>query len=89
MDVVADLPADAHPAEPVQQGETLLHHPAVHAQPGAMLGAAPRDDWGDPGGPDLLAVLVVVIATVGVDPIRALRAGRGVRVPAGWPRSVA
>jgi hypothetical protein len=42
VDIVADLPADTQPAEPVQQGETLLNHPAVHAQPGAMLGAAPR-----------------------------------------------
>jgi hypothetical protein len=39
VDVVADLPADAEPAEPVQQGEALLDHPAVHAQAGAMLGA--------------------------------------------------
>ena len=75
MDVVADLPADAQPPEPVQQGEALLHHPAVHAQPGAVLGAAARNDGGDSGGPDLPAVLVVVIATVRVDPIRAL-AGR-------------
>ena len=62
MDVLADLPADAQPAEPVQQGEALLHDPAVHTQPGAMLGAAARNDRGDPGGPDLLAVLVVVVA---------------------------
>jgi len=72
MDVVTDLPADAQPPEPVQQGETLLNHPAVHAQPGAVLGAAARDDWGDPGGPDLLAVFVVVIAAVRVDLVRAL-----------------
>ena len=72
MDVVADLPADAQPPEPVQQGETLLNHPAVHAQPGAVLGAAARDDWGDPGGPDLLAVFVVVIAAVRVNLVRAL-----------------
>ena len=30
MDVVADLPADPQAAEPVQQGEGLLDHPAVH-----------------------------------------------------------
>ena len=72
MDVVADLPADPQPAEPVQQRETLLDDPAVHAQARAMLFAAPGDHRGDPGLADLLAVLVVVIATVGVDPIRAL-----------------
>jgi hypothetical protein len=37
VDVVADLPADAQPPEPVQQGEALLDDPAVHAQPGAVL----------------------------------------------------
>ena len=72
VDVVADLPADPQPTEPVQQRETLLDDPAVHAQARAMLFAAPGDNRGDPGFPDLLAVLVVVIATVGVDPIRVL-----------------
>jgi hypothetical protein len=37
-----------------------------------MLFAAPGDNRGDPGLADLLAVLVVVIAAVGVDLIRAL-----------------
>ena len=71
MNVVADFPADAQPAEPVQQGEALLDDPAVHAQAGAVLHAAPGDDRGDPGGPDLLAVLVVVVAAVCVNPVRA------------------
>jgi hypothetical protein len=72
MNVVADLPADPQPAEPVQQREGLLHHPAVHAQPGAMRGAAAGKHRGDALGPDLPAVLVMVIAPVGIDRIRAL-----------------
>ena len=70
VDVVADLPADPQPPEPVQQREAPLHDPPVHAQPGAMLCAAANDDRCDPGGPDLLAVLVVVIAAVRVDLVR-------------------
>src|SRR6185312_1002898 len=71
VDVVADLPADAQPAEPVQQGDGLLHDPAVDAQARAVLGGAAGDDRGDPGGLDLLAVFIVVVAAVGVDGIRA------------------
>ena len=37
MDVVADFPADAQAAEPVQEGEALLNDPSVHAQAGAVL----------------------------------------------------
>jgi hypothetical protein len=44
----------------------------MHAQPGTVLDAAPRDDWGDPQGPYLLAVLVVVVAAVGVERDRSL-----------------
>jgi hypothetical protein len=62
VDVVADLPADAQPAEPVQQGEALLDHPAVHAQARTMFFAAPGNDRGDPGLTDLPTVFAVVIA---------------------------
>jgi hypothetical protein len=72
VDVVADLPADAQSAEPVQQCKALLHHPAVHAQSGTVLDAAPRDDRSYPQGPHLLAVLVVVVAAVGVERDRSL-----------------
>ena len=34
---------DPQPAEPVQQRDRLLDHPAVHAQAGAMPGAAAGD----------------------------------------------
>jgi len=46
MDVVADLPADAQSAEPMQQRERPLDDPAVPAQPGAVPGAtADADPW--------------------------------------------
>ena len=70
-------------AEPVRQGETLLDDPAVHAQAGAMFLAAPGDDWGDLGGPDLRAVLVMVIAAVCVEHRGASVVGRGGYVRAG------
>ncbi len=79
MDVVADLPANPQPAEPVQQGEGLLDDPAVHAQARAVLGAAAGDDRGDALLPHPPAVLVVVIAAVGVDLIR----------PLAWPATAA
>lgn len=44
MDVVADLPADAESAEPVQQRDTLLDHPPMYAQPRTVLNTAPGDD---------------------------------------------
>src|SRR2546429_3529205 len=71
VDVVADLPADAQPAEPVQQGQRLLDHPAVGAQPRAMFGAAPGNHGRKALLADLDAVVVVVIAAVGVDLLRA------------------
>ena len=70
MDVVADLPADAQAAEPVQQREGLLDDPSVHAQSGTVLDTAAGDEWPDALGTNLFAVLVVVVGTVGVDPVR-------------------
>src|SRR2546429_220151 len=72
VDVVADLPADAQPPEPVQQRDRLLDHPAVGAQAGAVLRAAAGDHRGDALAADLPAVLVVIVAAVGVEGIRAL-----------------
>jgi hypothetical protein len=69
--VVADLPADMQPTEPVQQRQRLFHDPAVGPQAQAMFGAAPGDDRSDALVPDLGAVLVVVITAVGEDAIWA------------------
>ena len=78
MDVVADLPADPQPPEPVQQRDGLLHHPAVYAQARAVPGAAPGDHRGNALVPDLPAVLVMVIGPVRVEPIGLLpRDGEG------------
>src|SRR5690349_5698015 len=52
VNVVADLPADAQAAEPVQQGDGLLDHPAVSSAAGAVRGAAAGDDRLDALGPD-------------------------------------
>ena len=43
VDVVADLPADAQAAEPVQQRERAFHDPPVDTEATAVLGAAPGD----------------------------------------------
>jgi hypothetical protein len=66
VDAVADLPADAQAAEPVQQRDRSFHDPAVHAQAGAVPGAAPGDVRGDLEPADLVPVDLVVIAAVGV-----------------------
>jgi hypothetical protein len=47
--------------------------------PGTVLDVAPGYDRGDPDSPDLFAVLVVVVAAVGVDRVRSLS----------WPSSSA
>jgi hypothetical protein len=72
VDVVADLPPDAKPPEPVQQGETLLDDPAIHAEAGPVFLTAAGDEWRDPDLAYLFAVLVVVVPTVGVDRVRSL-----------------
>jgi hypothetical protein len=66
------LPTDAEPAELVKPGEAALHYPALGAEPGAVLLTAPGDQGLDATGPELAAVLVVVIAPVGEQPIGAL-----------------
>jgi hypothetical protein len=55
----------------------------VHSQTGTVLDAAPRDDRGDAESPHLLAVLVVVVAAVGVE--RA-RSPSGPSAPAAYGR---
>lgn len=43
MDVVAYLAADPQTSEPLQVGEGALDNPALGAEPGAVFGAASRD----------------------------------------------
>lgn len=71
MDVVADLPADAQAAEPVQVGEGALYDPALGAQTGAVLGTAPGDHGLHAEVRDEAAVLVVVVAAVTQHHVRA------------------
>jgi hypothetical protein len=59
--------ADEQPLEVVQPGEGALHHPAGAAKPGAVLGPAAGDLGRDPAVAELAAVLVVVVAAVGLD----------------------
>ncbi|GAA3799660.1 hypothetical protein GCM10022403_037180 [Streptomyces coacervatus] len=68
VDAVADLPADAQAPEPVQRCDGALCDPAVDSEAGAVFGAASGDDRSDLEPAHLVAVDVVVIATVGVDP---------------------
>jgi hypothetical protein len=71
MDVVADLPSDALAAEPVQQRERAFHDPAVDAQAGAVLDAAPGDVRGDLEPADLVSVGFMVVAAIRVPALRA------------------
>lgn len=64
MDVGPAFPADAEPLEAVEPGKSPLDDPPVHAQAAAVPGAAACDDWHDAAGPDLVAVDVVVVASV-------------------------
>ncbi|GAA0946956.1 hypothetical protein GCM10009550_22040 [Actinocorallia libanotica] len=70
MDVVADLPADAQPSEPVQQANRALHDVTLGAQPGAVRGAAAGDDGLDSALPQQAPVFVLVIAPVGQQEVR-------------------
>jgi len=56
VDVVAELPADTMPAEPVQQRDGGFGYPTVSAQPRAVLGASEGDDRSDADLADLAAV---------------------------------
>jgi hypothetical protein len=81
VDVVADLPADAQAAEPVQQGDGLLDDLASGAEAGAMACAASADDRGDAASARFAPVAVVVVAAVGVDPLRSFVAESGPGCP--------
>jgi hypothetical protein len=64
----AALVAGAQLAEVVQPGKGALDNPSQPAAAGAVLGRAAGDDRLDPAAPQLAAVLVVVVATVGDAP---------------------
>ncbi len=66
------LVAGPQAPEVVKPGEAALDHPALAAQPGAVLGLTAGDQRLDTPGPKLAAVLVVVIAAVGEQPLSAL-----------------
>ncbi len=70
MDVVAAVVADEESFELVEPGEGALDDPAVAAEAGAVFGLAPGDLGPDPELAELAAVLVVVVAAVGGDPVR-------------------
>jgi hypothetical protein len=55
----------------VEPGEGALDDPALTAKAGAVFGLAPRDDRLDPALPDEAAVLVVVVAAIGDQQLRA------------------
>lgn len=80
VDVGPSFPADAESFQAVEPGEGVLDHPSVYAQAAAVGCAASGEDGPDPAGPDLVAVDVVVVASVGKD-----RPG----LSAGPPRSAA
>ena len=67
MHVAAAVVADEQSFELVQPGEGALDHPAVAAEPGAVLGVAPGDLRSDSAPTKLAATAVVVVAAVGAD----------------------
>lgn len=73
MEVVAHLPAGSQAAESVQVGERALHDPALHAEPGAVLGAPAGDQRPHAEIPHQAAVLVMVVATVRQHRVRRRR----------------
>ena len=68
MDVGSSFGTDAQAAEALEPGEGAFDRPPDFAQAGAVFGAAAGDVRGDAAGADQAAVLVVVVAAVGVEP---------------------
>ena len=71
MDFVAAVVADEQSLVVVQPGEGALDDPAHPTEPGAVLGLATSDLRFDVAGAEFAAVLLVVVAAVGSDPVRA------------------
>ena len=72
MDLVAAVVADEQSLEVMQPGEGALDHPTDAAEPGAVLCLPAGDLGADAAAAELAAVLVVVIAAVGEQPLGAL-----------------
>ena len=70
MDVGAAVVADEQSFELVQPGEGALDHPALVAEPGAVLAVASCDLGFDAALPELAAMGWVVIGAVGSDAAR-------------------
>lgn len=68
MEIGSSFMADAESFELVQPGEGALNHPANLAQSGTMDDAASGDHGLDTALPEQAAVLVEVVASVGVQP---------------------
>jgi hypothetical protein len=71
VDFVAAVVADEESFELVEPGEGALNDPAVATKPGSVRGPSACDLGNDPTTAKLATVLVVVVATVGADPVRA------------------
>jgi len=71
VDLGAAVVAHEQALEVVQPGEGALDDPAGATEPGAVLGLAAGDLGGDPELTQQTSVLVVVVAAVGGDPLRA------------------
>ena len=83
MDLGVALVAGSETAEVVQVGEAALDDPAMAAEPGPVWRAAAGDDRCDPERSQQPAVLVVVIAPVGQQPVGLL--ARAATLAFHWP----
>lgn len=72
MGLLAAVGADEQAAFCVQVADRALHDVALRAESGAVLSPTPRDRVADAACPQEAAVLVVVIATIGQDPLGSL-----------------
>jgi len=72
VDLVSAVIADEQSFEVVEPGEGAFDDPAQAAQSGAVLGLTAGDERGDSALADEAAVLVVVVAAVGHDPLGPL-----------------
>jgi hypothetical protein len=71
VDLVAAVVADEQSLVVVQPGEGALDDPAHPTESGAVLGLATSDLRLDVAGAEFAAVLVVVVAAIGRDPVGA------------------